>query len=327
MPSLKLLTREDIPEDALTVSPTQVQLFDRCNYKWHLTHQEKAKEFTVATGKMQLGSMAHLLLQEYYRHFLHKPVENLDSQQLTDLMEKVQAENGLTDYDSQLLFFNAYTVFITYMRWAERSERLIPLGVEVETFAPTGLVTAAKYGRRPIYLHGIIDLHAENKGGVPGIADHKTHTNRPWTSEQILFDTQMLFYPLLLGLQGAECEWTMINTLNMYLPKKDVTASLQREERFQRFLIKTESLNVQRYQEELFKIIEKMWCTPGYKYTRRLDRYCSGCGFAEICGSHLRGFDTDELIETKFSETTMKVEEFDAESILEGAEGSYPSLP
>ena len=127
---MKLLTREDIPANALTVSPTQIQLFQRCNYKWMLTHQEGKKEFTTASQKMQLGGIFHLLLEAYYKKYIGVPVENLNRKQLTELMEQVQSENNLHDYDSQLLFFNAYTIFITYITWAGRTEKLIPLHVE-----------------------------------------------------------------------------------------------------------------------------------------------------------------------------------------------------
>jgi ATP-dependent helicase/DNAse subunit B len=325
---VKLLEKKDLPDNAITLSPSQLNLFQRCAYKWKLSKKEGRQEFQVTdTGKMTLGTMFHKMLQNYYGRYIGQPVANLSSEQLVEIMETTQAENGWTDYESQLLFMNAYTIFITYIGWAARNEKLIPLGVEVDTYAPTGLVSTAQTGRRPIFLHGIMDLVAERSGTI-GVVDHKTHTNRPWNENDILFDTQMLFYPLLLKLQGVDVDWCMISTANMHLPKKDLHASLQREERFRRFVIKQTNVSLDRYKEEVFAIIAQMWMTPGFQYVRRIDRFCSGCGYNELCGMHLRGYDIDELIETKFTPTTMKAVEFDASELLGSSEtDEYPSLP
>jgi hypothetical protein len=119
----------------------------------------------------------------------------------------------------------------------------------------------------------------------------------------------------------------MISTIDMHLPKKDLQLSLQREERFERFKIKQTQVNLDRYTEELYKTIKQMWCIPGMDYVRRLDRYCSGCGFSEICGMHLRGYDIDELIEAKYTPTTLTAKEFDPNDYLDGADASsYPQL-
>jgi len=324
---VKLLTREDIPEDAITVSPTQVALFQRCNYKWSLVHREKKTEFRVQTSKMSLGEMFHKLLENYYKRFIGRPVLVLTSEELVELMEITQAENGWTDYDSQLLFFNAYTIFITYMNWAIRNERLIPVGAEVETFADTGLRSSKATGQRPIYLHGIIDLLAERKASL-GIADHKTHTRRPWTTDSIVFDIQTNFYPLLLALQGFEIEWMMINTADMWLPKNNVHEALQREERFQRHMLRVTEKSLEQYRKELYKLIDQMWRFTNFDFVRRLDKFCSGCGFNEVCMTYLQGSDPTVLLGTKFETTTMGVEDFDiTEFDLEETGDSYPEMP
>jgi hypothetical protein len=83
---MKLLTREDIPENAITVSPTQVALFQRCNYKWSLVHREKKTEFRVQSDKMSLGEMWHKLAENYYKMFIGRPVLFLKSEELVELM-------------------------------------------------------------------------------------------------------------------------------------------------------------------------------------------------------------------------------------------------
>jgi CRISPR/Cas system-associated exonuclease Cas4 (RecB family) len=271
--------------------------------------------------------MWHKLAENYYKKFIGRPVQLLTSEELVELMETTQAENGWTDYESQLLFFNAYTVLITYITWASRHEHLIPVGAEVETFADTGLRTSKATGRRPIYLHGIIDLLAERKSRL-GIVDHKTHTRRPWTTDSIVFDIQTNFYPLLLAEQGWEVEWMMINTADMWLPKNNVYEALQREERFQRHMLKVTPTSLAQYKEELYKLITQMWRYENFDFVRRLDKFCSGCGFAEICMTYLQGGDINALAETKFQETTMTIEgDFDAGEILDGDAGSTDSYP
>lgn len=323
------LTREDVPENAVTVSPTQVALFQRCNYKWSLVHREKQSEFRVQTEKMSLGEMFHKLLENYYKRFIGRPVLVLTSEELVELMETTQAENGWTDYDSQLLFFNAYTILITYIGWASRKERLIPVGAEIETFADTTLRTSKATGRRPIFLHGIADLLAERKSRL-GVVDHKTHTRRPWTTDSIVFDIQTNFYPLLFALQGIEVEWMMINTADMHLPKNNVHEALQREERFQRHVLSVTKKQLDSYQEELYALIDQMWRYENFKFCRRLDKFCSGCGFSEVCMTYLQGVDIQTILSTKFKDTTMTVEEeFDAGELLgeHPEDGHYPELP
>jgi PD-(D/E)XK nuclease superfamily len=323
---MKLLTREDIPENAITVSPTQVALFQRCNYKWSLVHRDKMSEFRVQTFKMSLGEMWHKLAENYYKRFIGRPVQILSSEELVELMETTQAENGWTDYEAQVIFFNAYTIMITYMKWAERGERLIPVGAEIETFADTTLRSSKATGRRPIYLHGIVDLLAERRAAL-GIVDHKTHTRRPWTTDSIVFDIQTNFYPLLFSLQGVEVEWMMINTVDMWLPKNNVHEALQREERFQRHQLKVTKKTLDAYQEELYGLIDQMWRYENFKFGRRLDKFCSGCGFNEICMTYLQGGSLEELAHTKFQATTMEVEDFDIDQFDLDDSGQYPELP
>lgn len=321
---MKVLSREDIPENSITVSPTQVGLMQRCNYKWSLVHREKKTEFTVQTAKMDLGQMFHKLVENFYKRYIGRPVQLLTSEELVELMETTQAENGWTNYEAQLLFFNAYTVFITYINWAIRNERLIPVGAEVETFADTGLKSSKATGRRPIFLHGFVDLLAEDKRAALGIVDHKTHTRRPWTTDSLVFDIQTNFYPLLFTLQGVEVEWVMINTIDMYLPKNNVHESLMREERFQRHRIRVTDTSLKQYQEELYGLIDQMWRYENFKFLRQINKNCSGCGFNELCATYLQGGDLAPLAETKFTNTTMEATEFDASEYLDE---DYPELP
>lgn len=323
---MKLLTRDDLPENAITVSPNQVGHMQRCAYKWSLIYREKKQEFRVQTEKMSLGSMWHKLIENYYKKFIGRPVQLLTSEELVELMETTQAENGWTDYDSQLLFFNAYTVMITYMNWAIRNERLIPVDAEIETFADTGLKSSKATGRRPIYLHGIVDLLAERRS-VLGITDHKTHTRRPWTTESLVFDIQTNFYPLLFALQGVEVEWVMINTVDMWLPKNNVHEALQREERFQRHILPVTKKRLDAYQEELFGLIDQMWRYENFKFLRQLNKSCSGCGFNELCATYLQGGDIEALAETKFETTTMEVQDFDVSAYDLEENGQYPTMP
>src|SRR5215471_19150220 len=106
----------------------------RCNYKWSLVHREKKQEFRVQTDKMSLGEMFHKLVENYYKKFIGQTIRPLSSQQLVDLMETTQAENGWTSYEAERLFFNAYTVLVTYINWVVRNQEFIPVAAEVETF-------------------------------------------------------------------------------------------------------------------------------------------------------------------------------------------------
>lgn len=314
-----LLTRADIPEDAITVSPSQISLFYKCEWKWFLAKKQNREPFSMSSHPMDLGTMLHKFMEKWYGMFLGRPVELLDSMQTLALMETVQSENNWTDYESALKIYNVFTVFCTYMQWAARKETLIPLGVEVETFAPTGLVST---DGRPIYYHGIIDLIAERNGHI-GPGDHKSHTSRSWNQEEVDFDLQLFFYMLLLLRQDVYVDFAMINTINLYLPKEskkdpgNVQRSLQDETRFARFFVEHSNYSLEKFESEIHKIIRKMWCNPDHEYAMRITRDCKRCGFREPCSMSLHGVDVQPILLSKFTKTTMTATDFDIEELEE----------
>lgn len=241
-----------------------------------------------------------------------------------ELMQAVQDENDWNDYESALKIYNVFTVFCTYMQWAARKEILIPLGVEVETFAPTGLVSL---DGRPIYYHGIIDLIAERNAHI-GVGDHKSHTSRAWKQEEVDFDLQLFFYMLLLLRQDVYVDFALINTINLFLPKENkkkpgnVQLSLQDETRFQRFYVEHSAYSLEKFEEEIKKVIRKMWCTPDYEYAMRISRNCNRCGFREPCSLSLKGVDITPILDGKFTATNMTVTDFDNDELM-GSDESF----
>jgi hypothetical protein len=117
----------------------------------------------------------------------------------------------------------------------------------------------------------------------------------------------------------------MINTADRWLPKNNVHEALQREERFQRHTLKITKTTLDAYQEELYGLIDQMWRYENFKFGRRLDKFCSGCGFSEICMTYLQGADINVLADTKFQDTTMTVEEFSMDDF--DLTDDYPVMP
>jgi hypothetical protein len=247
------------------------------------------------------------MAEKWYGRFIGQPVEALDSGQLIGLLQEVEEENNWKSYEAQLMVYSVFTVFCSYMRYMVRNENYVPLATEVETYAPTDLLSR---DGRPIFLHGIIDLLVDRNGDF-GICDHKSHTNRPWSQSQLTFDLQLFFYSLLLVLQGVHVDFAAINTVNLFIPKGKNEAknqeSLNNDDRFDRMTVEHSKSKLSMFQDEIFKHIKEMWVDDFSHYPMSITRNCAKCGFAEVCDMKLSGGDIGALLRNKYTATNMTI--------------------
>jgi len=187
---LNLPTRDDLPENAFTVSRSRLATWSKCQYRHYLNYTLEKR--SSPSQAMQLGTMIHAILEKYYQFWLGNPVGEMSVYELEELIAPLMTE--ATTYEEQLLWMRAATVCARYPEYAEIHDNWIPVGTEVETFAPLiieGSHVATPDGR-PIYLHAILDLIVDQDGQM-GFVDHKSG-GQFWKPETAYFDNQLAFY-------------------------------------------------------------------------------------------------------------------------------------
>lgn len=285
-------TREELVakygEDGfITVSPSQLNVWFSCHYKWYLSY---ALDYTTGQSKqMKLGEMIHELQKMLYEHFLGRAVEPLGMREINRFYKKL--EPRYQTYEDQILLYQGYTIFLQYCDWAGQYDDFTALAVETEVFAETGW--KIKDGR-VIVLHGILDLVVDRDGEL-GVVDHKTYGSErgKWTTDLVYFDQQLVFYMLLLHLNGVTPSFGAINGINTYPYKKAVT----NDKRFNREDVYHSPERLEDYLKNIKEICQEIF--GAISYPKRLTKDCSRCGYKEVCDLELRGMDSKALLEMK----------------------------
>lgn len=274
--ALDLLTRADIPEDAITVSPSQANAWYTCRYRWKLSRIDGIEGLPVREiGAQNKGLMFHSLQEWYYGHFIGKQVLGLlDAGQAAAL--KMLQEKYRSDAD----LWSVFTIWLLYTEWASKYENIVPLAVERETFAPLGM--RSRDGR-PIYLHGFIDLVGEFESKLV-VVDHKSHTSRPWDDARVNYDHQFIMYWLMLELQGYPVDLAIVNSVDLAISKngdkfRAGLRSPERYDRFKRFYRTHKNTKLQYYLDQIKTMVSEMWVRPDPVYDMRLSNDCKWCSY------------------------------------------------
>jgi hypothetical protein len=277
---LDLLTRDKLPTDIITVSPSQMSMWYRCRYAWKLSKIDQVGFQDVKPiGAQNKGQIFHKFMQWYYDACIGRPVGKLSEIGQMKALEYVQKFHG-SDAD----LFQVFTIFIAYTDWAAKNEELVPMGAEIETFAPTDLVSR---DGRSIYLHGFIDLIADLMGKLIFV-DHKSHTARPWTKSRLFYDHQFYFYWLMLALQGVHVDGAFVNSVDLAIPadrnkfKANVVGigTKNVRPRFERIRLSEKDVKLQFYLDQFLENIREMWVKDPV-YPMRLSADCDYCAFKE----------------------------------------------
>lgn len=284
---LELPTRDDIPENAFTVSRSRLATWNKCQYRHYLNYTLEKR--SASSGAMQLGTAIHKLLQDYYDFWLGRPVGRLDSSFFLERMDALFID---ATYEQELIAMNATRTMARYPEFSHLHDDWIPLGTEVETFAP--LVDAKGEqlytpDNRPIYLHVIIDLIVEKMGQM-GFLDHKSGT-KFWTPENSYFDGQMLFYFIVLHLLGVEVEFAGINNINTYSYKKPVGL----DKLYARQYVYRSKIHIEHQLQNIITTVRQILNLKNF--AKNLDQHCAFCPFQDVCDTELRGLDSSGVIE------------------------------
>ncbi len=289
------LTKEQLPDNAITVSRSQISTAESCLYKWHLTYQRGLR--SAPSQRMRLGTAIHELWQAFYEHFLgHTPYE-LESETMFEISNKARAEIP-SDYEDQLLFLRANTLLWKYAQYSRINDTTLSiLAVEQEMYVFLGF----EIDGRPVFAHGFPDLVAE-QAGIVVVFDHKSG-GKAWTEAQAYFDPQVPYYMLMLHLMGVTPEAGVIQNINTYNYKNVNKEPL--DKLFSRVYTYHREDRLKTYHKHITEYIKWLYDQP---HIKTFNRECAYCPFRDICNTEMRGMNSEPLIEEFMAPTDLVLE-------------------
>lgn len=278
------LTKDQLPDNALTISRNQIGTWERCPYKWHLTYQQGLRG--LPSKQMRLGTAIHHYWQEYYTSFLGDSPHPLETTELWDIFERADAKTSGV-YEDQLAAIRAKTLLTRFVNYSVVNDDFTVLSVEQELYVFLGF----EIDGRPVFAHGFPDLVVENNNGLIGVHDHKSGA-RAWTDELVYFDAQLPYYMMMFHLMGMTPAYGAIDNINTYDYKKLLEVPL--DKLFSRVYAYHDVERLNNYQAYIVAKIKFMYEeAPPFK---NLSRDCAYCHFRDICNAELRGIDTAGMI-------------------------------
>lgn len=203
------MSLEFLPKPVAIVSHSQMETWDRCTFKWHISYELGYAPLERFRG-MELGSMLHELLALWYDNTDKALAESLIDQKINAWCEEFMNDSfGIQSVATATWLIKKYI-----HEYALESDRLWEV-VDVEKHFSI-LLTTPK-GRLYI-LQGYIDLVLRIEGEV-WVVDHKSG-QKFWTPNEVLMDSQMPLYAAALRHEGANVFGIIINMLGTY-PYKD----------------------------------------------------------------------------------------------------------
>lgn len=281
-----------MPTEILTVSNSQLDVWDRCEFRWFLNYGLQLVPNRTQTF-FQVGTNSHKLLEIHYK---------AKRDGIKDTWPLV-VEYALTiKYDSNDL--GQLTAFKRSLRTVERYIReYAPVhdkGIRILDVERHFLVEMITPKKRPFRLQGYFDMLIEWDGKL-WIVDHKTTgTGRFWTEKQLMKDAQMTTYMLGLRNQGYNVFGCAVNQLNTYdyaNPEKEPVEKMFCRERTYRTDKQIRSMAT-----NIGKMVDEIYDTSGdlddLRKSNRRD--CEKCPYFRPCLYHDKGMDMNAELSISF---------------------------
>jgi hypothetical protein len=270
----------------LTLSHSQVNVFNTCEYKWYLRYVEGYSKKDDYSEAAFMGTTIHAFLQKWYTTL------SLDA-----LKEELRVQLIGCNPDHMSLITYAYRVVYRYCtEFVPTEDNFEVLGAEVHFEVPL----KSPKGRE-FTVQGYVDLIFK-RGNNIFIVDHKTVSSTFRSEMQVELDSQLTTYAALLPyttfLQGhGTVDGVIINQLNRYEYKKDepvINKLVKRTLSYRSMAQKISCL------EQLGHVADSMFdkleaSKPVYR--KVLNNDCIKCEFAECCLYSMKGVDPRPFLE------------------------------
>jgi len=266
----------------LLISHSQLGVWNRCSYKWHLGYQEgwSNKDQPIY---FQRGGLIHEALAEYYERVRLGQIELGNDTVLRPLTTRWIEEGVPVEMVNDVMqivgrYIRDFSPFEDKgLEILEVEERFV---MDLET--PKG---------RPYQMQGIIDLLVRHNGKF-FVFDHKSSGSSTFRSEEaLLMDTQLPTYVHLLREHGIEVFGMVFNFLNTYNYKDRRNTPV--DKLFKR-------IPSYRTERELAVILRETGKAVDEIYEKRdnprrsFGYDCDRCNMQELCLMDMRGIDLDK---------------------------------
>lgn len=274
------------PNNLMTVSPSQMAVWEKCPEAWHNAYQLDLSRKQGSVAHFDFGNYSHELLHVYYQMLKlgnHKP----GSEFLIQAMQ-ARVRTDLTGTNIALLS-SVWPRILNYLR--NQSPKIdagiTVLEVEYEYHVEVTLPSGIK-----VMLHGIIDLLYKDAAGVIRIRDHKTGgMAKTHTNDSIKLNPQLLTYAVALSILFPNPVLDVeINFLNSTIYKQKQPTP---DELFKLIRYRHTPVGIAIAQANLLTKIDLMLdMKPYLNYSTA----CSHCQFFDLCHLKSRGLNTQSLI-------------------------------
>jgi CRISPR/Cas system-associated exonuclease Cas4 (RecB family) len=299
MTELDEKTRSTDPADWPVFSYSQLSVWDRCEFSWHLGYGEKWVQ-KAQPAYMNKGSLIHEMMDVFYSSVRQAGYKNA-----VDLLDEFISSriNEMMTTDDSALSVLSQAAYVS-KRYVNEFVPKEDAGFTILSSEHHFTVPFKTASGRNFIIQGYIDVLAERAKRL-WAWDHKSSESAQfWTPTEVQMDPQMPVYSLCLREQGFPVHGTIINQFNTY-PYKDM-AKVDRDKLFKRE-------SVYRTDKELDNVLKEVrWMVDDLveNHTtprRSLRRDCKRCQFNEACLMDLKGIDPAPFLMDKF----VRKEEYD----------------
>lgn len=280
-----------MPIEILTVSNSQIDVWDRCKFRWYLNYGLQLVPIRKPQTYFQVGTFSHSLLEV---HFEARKNGIKDTYPLVvEFANKVEFDTN--DLDQLTAFKRSLRIVERYIReYAPTHDNFRVLATErhfvIEMITPKG---------RPYKIQGYFDMLIEMDGKL-WIVDHKTtSTGKFWSVKKLLKDPQMTTYILGLREQGYDVFGCVINQLNTYDYAKFENEPA--EKLFRRERVYRTDAQIRNLARTIGEIVDEMYDaqeSDSYRKSNRFD--CDKCPYFTPCLYHDKGMDMAPELATSF---------------------------
>lgn len=287
---LEILKASLPPEwaDVPIFSYSQLLMADRCGFSWYMSYHLK-----LGTDKkksaLDKGSFGHRMLQSLYDAVVSGKYDGPTwaSEQLTSIVmeisEDLKWQDQLSDLAAAMKITERYA-------FTDLLSGHTPVGTEQHFFILVTLPSGFRF-----VLQGYVDLTTIDQRERVWVWDHK-FTSKMWTPVQLMMDSQLPIYQLLLRGDGIPVHGLAVNQLNSY-PYKDMAAQ-PNDKLFKREWMFRSEIQLQNIWTEFTALAERVGRLMRGDETiyRSLRKDCSMCDFNVPCHDSLSGVPIQEAV-------------------------------
>lgn len=279
------------------LSFSQLQVMDRCEYRWYMGYGLGYTTETVSRA-LNVGGLTHRALERYY---LLRRDDGIHPQDFLEGPFHTMVQGWLQSGHPEAVQHAGAAAFVMGRYLSECSE--YDHGHKILFVEHHFLIKIHSWKGRPFLLQGYVDLVTMDRSGRVWLWDHKTG-QKFWTKSEIDMDPQLPLYAVALAEEGIDAYGTIINMLNTYDYKDK--SKVKNEQLFKRDQQPRGEEYLTGVAKNMLKMVDKTLEARQGQWrdeepVRSLRKDCGKfCDFREACDLSLRGIPVEVVLNDSF---------------------------